>query len=161
MFFKLLIAIIIVPALEIFLLLKVSVHLGFGFTFVMVILTGIVGAKLAHSQGLSVLRKIQSELSQGRAPAETIVEGLCVLVAGVVLLTPGFITDAIGFSLLIPQVRRKLRGGILKFMLGKVSGFKMNTSGMHRSASEWSSMDGAEVKSTWHVEEEKGKQLDP
>ena len=71
----------------------------------MIIITGFVGAYLARLQGIHTLLKIQSNLQQGIMPAEELIDALLILVAGIVLLTPGFLTDAAGLLLLIPQIR--------------------------------------------------------
>ncbi|WP_243386073.1 FxsA family protein [Bacillus kexueae] len=105
----LLLFLIIVPALEIGLLLFSGRTLGVLPTILLIILTGVLGAYLAKKQGIHTLRKVQEEMSYGRLPGDAIIDGLCILVGGVVLLTPGFITDAIGFILLFPQSRNLLK----------------------------------------------------
>ena len=70
-----------------------------------VIFTAVLGAYLVKQQGLATIAKLQEEANEGRVPAQQIVEGVALLVAGAVLLTPGFVTDAFGFALLIPQLR--------------------------------------------------------
>lgn len=102
-------AIIIVPALEIGLLLFSGRTLGVISTVLLIILTGILGAYLAKKQGMETIQKVQEELRFGRIPGEAILDGLCILVGGVVLLTPGFITDSIGFLLLFPSTRNFLK----------------------------------------------------
>lgn len=106
---------IIVPALEIGLLILSGRTFGLVPTVLLIISTGILGAWLARKEGLNTLRLAQVQMNQGQLPSEAILDGLCILVGGVVLLTPGFITDAIGFFLLIPTSR-----GIVKIWLGKV-----------------------------------------
>ena len=95
----------VVPALEIFLLFEIGGRIGALPTFVIVILTGIWGAALAKMQGLSVLHRIQTELNQGQIPGDAIVHGLLVFGGGLLLLTPGFLTDILGFSMVIPGTR--------------------------------------------------------
>ncbi|WP_335872255.1 FxsA family protein [Bacillus sp. 2205SS5-2] len=105
---------IIVPALEIGLLIYSGQTLGAPATILLIILTGIFGAYLAKKQGLETLKSAQSQLQFGQLPGMAIVDGLCILVGGVVLLTPGFITDAIGFFLLIPTTRKFVKPLIFK-----------------------------------------------
>lgn len=108
--FKLLLAlIIIVPALEIWLLIFSGKTLGVLVTILLIISTGVLGAWLAKYQGIEALRKAQQQMSYGQMPGDVIIDGLCILVGGVVLLTPGFITDALGFMLLIPTTRNLIK----------------------------------------------------
>ncbi len=99
-----------VPVLELFLFLVLGQRIGLGATFGIVLLTGFLGAYLARSQGLKALARYQESLAQGRLPHEAIIDSLLILVAGVLLLTPGFLTDAIGFALLAPSIRNRIRG---------------------------------------------------
>ncbi|MBP3949745.1 FxsA family protein [Bacillus suaedae] len=105
MFRLLLILIILVPALEIALLIVSGNTLGVWPTIALIIGTGVLGAWLAKKEGLQTIKLAQLQMQQGQLPSGVILDGVCILVGGVVLLTPGFITDAIGFFLLIPQTR--------------------------------------------------------
>lgn len=105
MFIKLMALFIIVPILEIYVLLTVGNTIGLTATISLVLLTGIAGAYLARSQGLQLMMNIQKELAQGRMPAEDLIDGAMVLAGGILLLTPGFCTDLIGFLLLAPFSR--------------------------------------------------------
>lgn len=114
MFLKLLILFIAIPIIEIAILVKIGTLLGFWPTMLIVIATGIVGATLARIQGFLVLTRIRIELQMGRMPAEELIDGLLILIGGIFLLTPGLLTDLIGFLMLI-QWSRKL----FKKWLGK------------------------------------------
>lgn len=94
---------------ELFLLIRLGDLIGFWPTVAVVVVTGMVGAALAKHEGLTVLREIQGELGEGRMPAGQLLDGLLILAAGLVLLTPGLITDTLGFVLLIPYTRGKVR----------------------------------------------------
>lgn len=96
---------IAVPVIELTLLLKVGQYIGAVNTMAIVIITGVAGAFLAKLQGLLTLHKIQVEMNQGRMPADRLLDGLLILCCGILLLTPGFITDIIGFMGLIPFTR--------------------------------------------------------
>lgn len=96
----------ILPSFELWLLFQVKEQLGLLETLWLVILTGIVGASMAKRQGLMVLQELQEQSKQGIPPTQTLVEGVLVLVGGVLLVTPGILTDAFGFSLIIPFTRR-------------------------------------------------------
>lgn len=106
---RLLLLFILVPTLELILLIQIGRWIGTLPTVGLIALTGIVGAYLARQQGLKVLRQIQQELQNGRVPGEALLDGAMILVAGAVLMTPGVLTDAFGFTLLIPQSRRLIR----------------------------------------------------
>ncbi len=97
---------IAIPLTDFMLLVKLSGAVTIPVTLAVVILTGVVGAALARRQGLRTLAKIQAEMQAGRLPASELGQGMLILVAGVLLMTPGFITDAFGLLLLIPPIRR-------------------------------------------------------
>lgn len=96
---------ILMPIMEISLLIRVAGQIGILNTAAFALFTAVLGAYLVKQQGMATLAKLQEEANAGRVPARQIVEGVALLVAGAVLLTPGFITDAFGFALLIPPVR--------------------------------------------------------
>jgi UPF0716 protein FxsA len=100
---------IIIPAVELVLLVQLGARIGGLATFAIIVATGIAGAALAKRQGADVIRRVQSDLSQGRLPAQSLVDGALVLVAGVLLITPGILTDITGFLLLLPPVRAAIR----------------------------------------------------
>lgn len=105
MFLKLLILFTLLPLMELLILLKVGALLGFVNTLLVVISTAAIGAFLAKKQGVSTLKRIQQQLSTGSLPAAELLDGLIILVAGVLLITPGILTDLCGFLLLIPSTR--------------------------------------------------------
>jgi UPF0716 protein FxsA len=100
---------IVVPAVELGLLIKLGGMIGVLATIAIIVITGTLGATLARWQGLGVLGKMQSEMARGGIPAESMVDGLIILVASAFLLTPGFLTDIVGFSCLIPGFRTVLK----------------------------------------------------
>ena len=108
-FGRLLILFVCVPFVELWLLLNVSVSLGWGWTLLLVIGTGVIGAWVARDQGAAVMRKLQAEMAEGQMPAESIFDGISLLVAGALLVTPGILTDLVGFGLLLPRLRMLLR----------------------------------------------------
>ncbi len=95
----------LVPALELALLIEVGSRIGTAATIGLIVATGVLGAALARQQGLRVLGRIQVELSAGRLPASSLVDGVIVLVAGALLVTPGILTDVVGFLCLVPGFR--------------------------------------------------------
>jgi UPF0716 protein FxsA len=109
MLFRLLILFTVVPIVELLLLIKLGEVVGFWPTVALVIGTGALGAFLTRLEGLRVLRQVQAEFAEGRVPTDRLLDGLLILLAGAVLLTPGLLTDALGFFLLIPPGRRLVR----------------------------------------------------
>ncbi|EHZ7430505.1 FxsA family protein [Vibrio cholerae] len=105
MFPILLFLFIAVPVIEIALFIQVGGVLGVWPTIALVLLTAIVGASLVRSQGLQTLLTVQQRLAQGQLPAQQILEGVMLAVAGVLLLTPGFFTDILGMLVLLPTPR--------------------------------------------------------
>lgn len=108
MWIRLLLAFTVVPVLELWLLLRIGAWLGAGSTVILVILTGIVGATLARREGVHAWSAVQAELSAGRIPGRKLLEALLVLLAGIVLVTPGVLTDGLGLLLLVRPVRERL-----------------------------------------------------
>lgn len=106
---KLLLLFILIPALELGLLIEVGRHIGTLATLALIAVTGALGAFLARSQGLGVLRHMRAEVAAGRLPAASVVDGVIILLAGAVLITPGFLTDALGFLCLVPAFRRLIK----------------------------------------------------
>lgn len=109
MFIKLLILFITIPVVEIYVLLQAGELIGLWATVALIILTGIAGAYLARTQGSETIRKIQSSLENGEMPTEELLNGAMILAGGLTLLTPGFCTDLIGFSLLLPTTRNWIK----------------------------------------------------
>ncbi len=109
MFSKLLVLFLLVPLAELAVFYWLGSRLGLGATLVIILLTGVLGAALTKSQGLRVLREFRATTAAGHLPHGQIIEGLMILIAGALLLTPGFLTDTVGFLVLIPAVRRRVR----------------------------------------------------
>ncbi len=105
MLFKLFLAFTLIPVAEIYLIIKLGGFLGAFNTVAIIILTGFVGATLARMQGLQTMLRVRQSLQQGLVPAEEMIDALLIFVAGIVLLTPGFITDSAGLLLLFPPTR--------------------------------------------------------
>jgi UPF0716 protein FxsA len=98
-----------IPIIELALLLRIGERIGTVNTIAVVIITGILGAYLARSQGLMVVKKIKQDISLGIMPGDKLLEGALIFVGGIVLLTPGFLTDFAGFLLLIPFTRNLIK----------------------------------------------------
>jgi UPF0716 protein FxsA len=104
----LLLVFIAVPLLEIAILIKLGQWLGFWSAFAIVVLTAVVGTTVLHRQGLQTLLKVQQALAAGRPPIGPVVDGAMLIAAGLLLLTPGLVTDSLGLLLLVPGVRGSL-----------------------------------------------------
>lgn len=102
------------PIIEMWLLIKVGAVIGALPTIAMVVTTAVIGAALLKQQGLETLTRAQQRLNSGQVPATEILEGLMLAVGGALLLTPGFVTDAIGFVCLIAPLRRMVIAGLIK-----------------------------------------------
>ena len=114
MFTRLLAAFILVPLIELMLLIQLATYTSLGTTIILVIVTGILGSWLARREGVIAWFRFQSALAEGRAPSHEIQDGLMIVFAAALLLTPGLLTDAVGFTLLLPQGRELIRRTLLK-----------------------------------------------
>lgn len=99
---------IVIPLIEMVVLIEVGGVIGAIPTVALVCLTALIGVSLIRAQGLSALRRAQWRTNHGELPAQEMMDGLCLAVAGAMLLTPGFVTDTFGFLLLVPSLRRHL-----------------------------------------------------
>ncbi|SKC84900.1 FxsA family protein [Maledivibacter halophilus] len=126
MLFRLILLFTITPVIELLLLLKLSKITSIITTISIVLFTGIIGAYLAKSQGRLILTRLRIELNEGRMPGNELLNGLCVLVGGALLLTPGIITDLLGFVLVIPGTREIFKGIIKKFLSKKLEDGSIN-----------------------------------
>lgn len=106
---RLLLLLIVVPVVELALLVEVGRHIGTFPVILLILVTGIAGASLTRAQGLGVLRRIRHDLQESILPAESVLDGVLILVGGILLLAPGLISDAIGFALLIPASRARFK----------------------------------------------------
>lgn len=117
MFFKLLFIFILIPLIELAILIKIGTIIGFWYTMLIVVLTGVAGASLARQQGLKVYTRIQKELNSGRIPSDDMLEAMFVFAGGIVLLTPGFLTDIAGLLFLIPFTRKIFKSHLNKILV--------------------------------------------
>ena len=109
MLLKLFLAFTIIPVVEIYLLIQIGTIFGVLTSIALVIVTGFLGAYLARIQGLQTLFRIQKSLREGQMPSGELLDAVLIGIAGLVLLTPGFLTDAFGFFLLIPNTRNAIK----------------------------------------------------
>ena len=119
MFGILLMLFIVVPIVELYILVTVGQEIGTMNTIAIVIITGIVGASFAKSQGAQIIYKIRTTMSQGEMPGREMLAGAMILAGGIMLLTPGFLTDLLGLSLLFPVTRKFYMGLALEYLRRK------------------------------------------
>jgi UPF0716 protein FxsA len=119
MFARLLILFTVIPLLELFVLLKVGAAIGLFNTIILVVATALTGAFLAKQQGIETLSRIRQQLAMGTLPADELIEGVLILIAAVLLITPGLITDTFGISLLIPFTRSRVKTILKKWFSGR------------------------------------------
>lgn len=105
---------LVIPVIEIFFLIKVGEVIGAFPTIILVVLTAVIGAGLLRQQGLSTLARFQQNMGKGKIPAKEIVEGVLLAVGGALLMTPGFVTDTMGFLCLLPFSRQAIASEIVK-----------------------------------------------
>lgn len=117
---RLIVLFLLTPAIELALLIQVDRFIGFWATIGLIVVTGIVGSHLARREGLSTWQRLNDRLRRGDLPGAELADGVIILVAGALLITPGILTDVIGFSGLIPFTRRRIRRLVMRWFQRKV-----------------------------------------
>jgi UPF0716 protein FxsA len=120
MLYKLILLFVVTPLVELAILVYLGSLIGVLNTILIVVATGIVGAFLAKNQGLATFSRIRSSIERGILPAEELLHGVLILVAGLLLLTPGLITDLAGFVMLIPQTRKAVANWLRRLIQRKI-----------------------------------------
>lgn len=120
MFLRLFLLFTIVPLTELWLLIRVGEIIGASSTLLLVMVTGAVGAYLARQQGIAIIGEFQRKVDGGQMPTDALVEGILVLIGGVLLVTPGIMTDFVGFSLVIPFSRKAIRETLKRFLTNRI-----------------------------------------
>ena len=116
MFFKLFLLFTLIPVIELSLLIEIGSYIGIFNTIAVVILTAIIGAYMVRMEGMGVMYRIQKSMQEGMFPGEELISAAMILVAGALLLTPGFFTDIIGFLMVIPVTRKYISNLIRKYI---------------------------------------------
>lgn len=141
MLFRFILLFTVIPLIELYLLILVGRYLGTLPTIMIVLITGIIGGILARSQGLSVQRQIRVDLQNGIIPTDSLFDGLFILIAGALLITPGMITDILGFVLMVPGFRVWFKIRLKKFLKRKVESGQFRYYSNRQSA-YWNEEDG-------------------
>ncbi len=127
---------IAIPLIELYLIIQVGSIIGALWTVILVVLTAVIGVNLLRMQGFNTLQRAQRSMAQGQMPAQEMLEGMLLAIAGVLLLTPGFLTDSLGFLCLIPVTRQAL----VHFLLARVqihgSGFQFQSGGFQQPGAD-------------------------
>jgi UPF0716 protein FxsA len=126
MLFKLFLLFTVIPFIELALLIKIGTMIGLFETILIIVITGMAGALMVRSAGIECLFRIQKNMDSGIIPTDDLFSGLLILVAGAFLLTPGLITDAAGFVLLIPASRELVKKFLKKYVKLKVDQTRLN-----------------------------------
>ena len=126
MLFKLFLLFTVIPFIELALLIKIGTMIGLFETILIIVITGMAGALMVRSAGIECLFRIQKNMDSGIIPTDDLFSGLLILVAGAFLLTPGLITDAAGFVLLIPASRELVKKFLKKYVKLKVDQVRLN-----------------------------------
>ena len=120
MFIKLLALFLLIPIIELFIMFKIGKVIGLEITILIIIITAIIGAKLTTVPGATAIKNARSELQGGKLPHNEVMDGIMIIIAGAFLLTPGFVTDIVGFSLLLPALRSNYQKLLLAFIKTKI-----------------------------------------
>ncbi len=119
MFLRLFLLFTLVPFIELILLIKLASLHGWGFTIALILFTGLIGTMLVRWQGFMIMQQIREEMSRGKPPTDSLLDGAMILVAGALLITPGILTDMVGFLLLWPLFRSLVRKAIRQTIMHK------------------------------------------
>lgn len=154
---------IAVPVIEIGLFIQVGGAIGLLPTLLVVIITAVIGSYLLRQQGLNIVMKVQTEMAQGQMPMQNLIHGAFIVVAGLLLLTPGFFTDFIGFSLFIPQVRLAAAAFLARrFKPSRTNkssaSFEFHSTTYNSQPTDYS--NEGEIEGEFHVVEDDPKQID-
>lgn len=120
---------IAVPVVEIWVILEIGGFLGLVPTLGIIVITAMVGAALARRQGFAAVQQLQASLAEGRQVGRSLVEAALILAAGITLLTPGFVTDAVGLALLLPPLRAPVASFLVKWAGRRMTGGDMFVAG--------------------------------
>lgn len=150
MFYKFLLIFILVPLIELYFLLEISQFIGVFTTVLVIVFTGAAGVSIAKRQGYQVVNNIRSTLNAGKMPTDDLISALLILIGGVTLLTPGFLTDITGFLLILPGSRDLIGSVVKKYFLKYVKENKVevhygNQFNQRRENSNYQNDNGNEI----------------
>lgn len=114
MFSRLFLLFVVVPAVELYLLIKIGQWIGAAETFILILVTGLIGSAMAKVEGLAVWGRFNRRMAEGKVPGKELLDGIIILVSGAFLITPGVLTDAVGLLGLFPPTRALIRGVLME-----------------------------------------------
>ena len=120
MFFKLFILFTVIPFIELALLIKIGTISGTLNTIILILVTGVIGALMVRAAGIQCLFRIQNNMQSGVFPADELFNGVLILISGALLITPGLITDVVGFLLLFPPSREIIKTSLKRYIKSKL-----------------------------------------
>ena len=141
---------IIIPLVELYLIIKVGGYIGAFWTVMIVIGTAVIGVNLLRMQGFNTLKRAQQNMEQGAMPAMEMMEGIVLAVGGALLITPGFLTDTLGFICLIPFTRQALIRGFIKRNSVQMHGFQGHASYQSHSEIQQKQQGGRTIEGEFH-----------
>lgn len=112
---------VVVPIVELWLLIRIGGVIGAGWTIALVLATGVAGAALARREGLRTMQEMMRQSSQGLVPGQQLIDGVAIFLGGALLMTPGIVTDIVGFALLLPPSRAAGKRLLLRWLEKRVS----------------------------------------
>jgi len=136
---------VLLPLTELFLLLEFAQLTSAGLAMLLVVVTGLIGYWLSRSQGLRTYYRIQNDLAAGRMPTDALLDGMMIFLAGAFLLTPGILTDLVGFSLLVPLSRSYYRRLVLGWVKSRFSWQQMSGGQFNASVFSQGDLDPSEI----------------
>lgn len=141
---RLLLLFILVPLIEVVILIRIGTHIGALNTIFMVIGIGLAGAWLARREGLRAFINIQRELAAGRLPGDAMIDGVLVLVAGLLMITPGVLTDMAGLLLLVPPVRAVVRASLKRRFSSRITFMRVGPDGFRSQQDDFIDVEARE-----------------
>ena len=120
MLYKLVLLFVVTPLVELAILIYLGTLIGVLYTILIIVATGLIGAFLARNQGLATFSKIRSSIERGVIPSEEFLHGALILIGGLLLLTPGLVTDMAGFTMLIPKTRKVVVNWVRRLIQRKI-----------------------------------------
>ena len=146
---------IVIPFVELAVFASVSEHIGIWTTLLLAFVTAIIGGLLVKFQGLQTFHALQKALNQGQMPLSEIFDGFCLVAAGALLITPGFVTDTLGFALLIPAFR-----GFLKHCIRTHTSWSVSSHHAQWSGTDDDVIEGEYETVSENARDEKPRQID-
>lgn len=121
LFWFLLVTFIVVPTIEIAIFIWTGGHIGIWSVIGLIVLTGILGTIIVRHEGMDTIRRAQQIWQQGEIPRDEILDGICILIGSILLITPGFFTDVVGFLIVFPLTRKPFRNLLKRIIAKKIS----------------------------------------